>query len=85
MWKGFLSDPGDGPVQVKDWETRTFYCPQDLVFIFFFSLLCFSYNDGVGRDSLFQKLPDDRNQIQMSFQARDAAGRHRVNFPFSSG
>ncbi len=38
-------------------DAGTFYCPQDLVFIFFFSLLCFSYNDGVGRDSLFQKLP----------------------------
>lgn len=62
-------------------DAGTFYCPQDLVFIFFFSLLCFSYNDGVGRNSLFQKLPDDRNQIQMPFQARDAARQAQGEFP----
>lgn len=69
------------PVQVKDWETPERSIARRTSFYILLSLLCFSYNDGVGRNPLFQKLPDDRNQIQMPFQARDAARQAQGEFP----
>lgn len=69
------------PVHVKAWaRAGLFNFLENFIFIFVLALFYFSYKDGVGRDSLGQKVTDNRYHVQLAFQARDAARQAEGEF-----